>query len=85
MTELDASTMDEPTGPPHRPANVWEGHERNRLLPTLPDGLVCVEEQGTNVKHAPNATRHLHTLHLDTGYWGEVSVDGTFCTSSWLI
>ena len=28
------------------------------------------------VKHSPNATPSLHTLHLDTGYWDEVSVDG---------
>ena len=24
----------------------------------------------------PSATLRLHTLHLDTGYWNEVSVDG---------
>ena len=76
LTELVASTMDEPTGPPQRPARVWEEHEHNGHLPKLPDCPVCVEEQGTIVKHAPNATPRLHTLHLDTGCWDDMSVDG---------
>ena len=68
LNELGANTMDEPTGPPQRPAHVWEEHERNGHLPKLPDCLVCVKEQSMIVKHAPNATPRLHTLSLYTGY-----------------
>ena len=76
LSELVASTIDEPTSPPQRPEHVREEHERNGHLPKLPDCPTCVEEQGTIAKHAPNATPRLHTLHLATGCWDEVSVHG---------
>ena len=68
--------MDEATGPPQRAAQVWEEQKRNGGLPKLLDCPVCVEQQGTIVKHAPDATPRLRTLHLDTGCWDEASVDG---------
>ena len=76
LTDLAASTMDELTGPPQPPAHVWGKHERNGHLPEPLDCPICVDKQGTIVKHAPNATPRLHTLNLDMGYWDEVNVDG---------
>ena len=33
------------------------------------------QEHGSVVKHFSSTTNSLHTLHLDTGYWGDPSLD----------
>ena len=43
------------------------------------DCPLCVEEHGSVVRHVASTSTSLHTLHLDTGYWGELSLDGTRC------
>ena len=68
--------MDELTCSPQCPAQVWEECKRSGHLPKLPDCPLCMEKQGVIVMHAPNGTSRQHTLHLDTGCWDDVSVDG---------
>ena len=58
-----------------RPSEEWERHERNGHYPKLPDCPVCVEEQGPVVRHYAQGSSSLNTLHLDTGYWGDWSLD----------
>ena len=58
-----------------RPPEEWERHERNGHYPKLPDCPVCVEEQGPVVRHYAQGSSSLNTLHLDTGYWGDWSLD----------
>ena len=60
---------------PTRPSEEWERHERNGHYPKLPDCPVCVEEQGPVVRHYAQGSSSLNTLHLDTGYWGDWSLD----------
>ena len=40
-----------------------------------PDCPVCVEEHRSVVRHFASSSSSLHTLHLDTGYWGDLSLD----------
>ena len=42
----------------------------------LLDCPVCVEEHGSVVRHFASTSSSLHTVHLDTGYWGDLSLDG---------
>ena len=60
---------------PTRSSDEWERHERNGHYPKLPDCPVCVEEQGPVVRHYAQGSSSLNTLHLDTGYWGDWSLD----------
>ena len=52
-------------------------------MPRLPDCPVGVEEHGSVVRHFASTSTSLHTLYLDTGYWGDLSLDGKrhFCSS----
>ena len=61
--------------PPTRSAEEWEKHERNGHLPKFPDCPVCLEEQGPVVRHYAQNAPSLHAIHLDTGYWGDWSLD----------
>ena len=58
-----------------RSPEEWERHERSGHYPKLPDCPVCVEEQGPVVRHYAHGSSSLNTLHLDTGYWGDWSLD----------
>ena len=58
-----------------RAPEEWEKHERNGHHPKLPDCPVCIEEQGPVVRHHAYGSTSLNTLHLDTGYWGDWSLD----------
>ena len=58
-----------------RTPEEWERHERNGDYPKLPDCPVCIEEQGPVVRHYAHGSSSLNTLHLDTGYWGDWSLD----------
>ena len=58
-----------------RSPEEWEKHERNGHIPKLPDCPVCVEEQGPIVRHYAQSSPSLKTLRLDTGYWGDWSLD----------
>ena len=69
-------TMDTKLTTPRRAPEVWEQHERDGHMPKFPDCPVCVQEHGSVVKHFSSTTNSLHTLHLDTGYWGDPSLDG---------
>ena len=69
-------TMDAKLSLPSRAPKVWEQHERDGHMPKLPDCPVCVQEHGSVVKRFSSTTNSLHTLHLDTGYWGDPSLDG---------
>ena len=69
-------TMDTRTIVPARPPEVWEQQERDGHIPKFPDCQVCVQEHGYVVKRFSRTTNSLHTLHLDTGYWGDLSLDG---------
>ena len=60
---------------PTRSPEEWEKHERNGHIPKLLDCPVCVEEQGPIVRHYAQNSPSLNTLHLDTGYWGDWSLD----------
>ena len=71
---LGEHLTDTPTHPT-RPPEEWERHERNGHHPKLPDCPVCVEEQGPVVRHYAHGSSSLNTLHLDTGYWGDWSLD----------
>ena len=51
-------------------------HERDDQLPKPPDCPVCIEEHGSVVRHFSSTSTGWHTLHLDTGYWGDLSLDG---------
>ena len=62
---------------PSRTPEVWEQRERDGHMPKFPDCPVCVQEHGSVVKHFSSTTNSLHTLHLDTGYWGDPSLDGS--------
>ena len=66
---------DMPSRPPNRSIEEWEKHERNGHIPKLPDCPVCVEEQGPVVRHHAQNSPSLNTIHLDTGYWGDWSLD----------
>ena len=71
---------DMPSGPPTRSIeewekHEWEKHERNGHIPKFPDCPVCVEEQGPVVRHYAQNSPSLNTNHLDTGYWGDWSLD----------
>ena len=63
-------------GAPAKPPEVWEQHERDGHMPKFPDCPVCVEEHGSVVRHFASTSSSLHTLHLDTGYWEDLSLDG---------
>ena len=69
-------TMDTKLTIPSRAPEVWEQHERDGHMPKFPDCPVCVQEHGSVVKHFSSSTNSLHTLHLDTEYWGDSSLDG---------
>ena len=71
---LGEQLTDTPSHPTRSPEE-WETHERNGHLPKLPDCPVCVEEQGPVVRHYAQSSPSLNTLHLDTGYWGDWSLD----------
>ena len=71
---LGEHLTDTPTHPT-RPPEEWERHERNGHHPKLLDCPVCVEEQGPVVRHYAHGSSSLNTLHLDTGYWGDWSLD----------
>ena len=58
------------------PSRLWEQHERDGHMPKFPDCPVCVQEHGSVVKHFSSTTNSLHTLHLETVYWGDPSLDG---------
>ena len=60
---------------PARSPEEWEQHERNGHIPKFPDCPVCVEEQGSVVRHYAQNSPSPNTLHLDTGYWGGWSLD----------
>ena len=69
-------TMDARTTAPGRTPEVWEQHERDGHMPKFPDCPVCIQEHGSVVKHFSSTTNSLHTLHLDTGCWGDLGWDG---------
>ena len=69
-------TLDAKPHAPYRAPEVWEQHEGDGHMPKLPDCPVCVEEHGSVVSHFS------HTLHLDTGYWGDLSLDGKILRGS---
>ena len=69
-------TLDAKPAAPYRPPEVWEQHERDRHMPKLRDCPVCMQEHGSVVRHFSSTSNSLHTLHLDTGYWGDLSLDG---------
>ena len=71
---LGEQMTDMPSQPTRSPEE-WEKHERNGHIPKLPDCPVCVEEQGPVVRHYAQSSPSLNTLHLDTGYWGDWSLD----------
>ena len=71
---LGEQLTDTPSHPTRSPEE-WEKHERNGHLPKLPDCPVCVEEQGPVVRHYAQSSPSLNTLHLDTGYWCDWSLD----------
>ena len=64
-------TMDTKLTIPSRAPEVWEQRERDGHMPKFPDCPVCVQEHGSVVKHFSSTTNSLHTLHLDTCYWGD--------------
>ena len=66
---LADDTMDTRVTVPSRAPEVLEQHERDGHMPKFPDCPVCVQEHGSVVKHF-SSTNSLHTLHVDTGYWG---------------
>ena len=53
-----------------------EQHERDGHMPKLPYCPVCGQEHGSVVRHFSSTSNSLHTLHLDTGYWGDIIPDG---------
>ena len=61
--------------PPTRSVEEWNKHERNGHIPKFPDCPVCLEEQGPVVCHYAQNAPSLNTTHLDTGYWGDWSLD----------
>ena len=61
---------------PYRPPEVWEQHERDGHTPKLPHCPVCLEEHGSIIRHFSNTSTSLHTLHLDTGYLCDLSLNG---------
>ena len=62
---------------PSRAPEVWEQHEREMDICQVPRlSSVCEQEHGSVVKHFSSTTNSLHTLHLDTGCWGDPSLDG---------
>ena len=70
LRECADEALDAATPIPERPPEVWEH------MPELPDCPVCVEEHGSLVRHFSSTSTSLHTLHLDTGYWVDLSLDG---------
>ena len=71
---LGEQLTDKPSHPT-RSAEEWEKHERNGHIPKFPDCPVCIEEQGPIVRHYTQSSPSLNTIHLDTGYWGDWSLD----------
>ena len=69
-------TMDVRTTVAGRTPEVWEQHERDGHMPKFPDCPVCIQEHGSVVKHISSTTNSLHTLHLNTGFGGNLSLDG---------
>ena len=69
-------TLDAKPPVPCRPPEVWEQREWDGHMPKLPDCPVCVQEHSSVVRHFSSISNSLHTLHLDTGYWGDLSLDG---------
>ena len=67
--------LDEAATKDQHPARVWEQHKRDGHLPKFPDCPVCLEEQGSVVRHAHSHNPSLRTMHIDTGYWDEVRQD----------
>ena len=74
LSLLGEQLTDTPSKPTRSPEE-WEQHERNGHIPKLPDCPVCVEEEGPVVRHFAQHSPSLHTLHLDTGSWGDWSLD----------
>ena len=54
----------------------WEQRERDGHMPKIPGCPVCVEEHGAVVHHFGSTSSSLHSLHLDTRCWGDLSLDG---------
>ena len=48
-------------------------------MPKLPECPVCVEDHGSVVRRFASASSSLRSSHLDTGYWGDLSLDGRRC------
>ena len=69
-------TLDAKPPVPYRPPELWEQHERDGHMPKLPDCPICVQEHVFVVRHFSSTSNSLHTLHLDAGYWGDLSLDG---------
>ena len=76
LRECADEALDKTTPGPARSPEVWEQHERDGHMPKLPDCPICAEEHGSVVHHFARSSSSLHTLHLDTGYWGDISLDG---------
>ena len=76
LRECPDEVLDTTTPAPDQPPEVWEQHERDGHTPKLPDCPVCVEVHGSVVRRFASTSTSLHTLHLDTGYWGDLSLDG---------
>ena len=60
-------TLDAKPPAPYRPPEVWEQRERDGHMPKVPDFPVC----SSFCQHVYLDSTSLHTLHLDTGYWGD--------------
>ena len=56
----------------YRPPEVWAQHKLDGHMPKLPDCSVCVQEHGSVVRRFSSTTNSFNTLHLDTGYWGDL-------------
>ena len=76
LRECADEALDGTAPAPDRPPEVWEQCELDGHMPKLPDCPVCVEEHGSVVHHFGSTSTSLHTLPLDTGYWGDLSSDG---------
>ena len=74
--ECAEEVVDKTSSPSIRPPEVWEQHERDGHMPKLSDCPICVEEHGSVVRYFASTSSSLRTLHLDTRYWDDLSLDG---------
>ena len=72
---LSGEQLTDMSSPPTRSVEEWEKHERNGHIPKFSDCPVCLEEQGPVVRHYAQRAPSLNTIHLDTGFWGDWSLD----------